>query len=77
MLKTPAFAAGLCLAALATPAAADPYDDFLQLCVASGGDVAAAKIGHHGNAGAFGQQRRLVELQCIRVCCGRWLVPWR
>jgi hypothetical protein len=28
---------------LATPAAADPYDDFLSLCVASGGDVAGAQ----------------------------------
>ncbi|WP_298123717.1 hypothetical protein [Brevundimonas sp.] len=52
MLKTPAFVAGLCLAALATPAAADPYDDFLQLCVASGGDVAAAEAG--ARAAGFG-----------------------
>lgn len=28
---------------LATPAAADPYNDFLDLCVASAGDVAAAQ----------------------------------
>jgi hypothetical protein len=28
---------------LATPAAADPYDDFLELCVAPAGDVAAAQ----------------------------------
>jgi hypothetical protein len=28
---------------LATPAAADPYDDFLDLCVAPAGDVAAAQ----------------------------------
>lgn len=52
MVKTPAFVAGLCLAILAGPALADPYDDFLQLCVASGGDVAAAESG--ARAAGFG-----------------------
>ena len=29
------------------------------------GDVAAAKICHHANAGPFGQQRRLIQLQGV------------
>ncbi|HEV2081737.1 MAG TPA: hypothetical protein VGR32_04700 [Brevundimonas sp.] len=37
---------------LATPAAADPYDDFLELCVAPSGDVAAAQT--KARAAGFG-----------------------
>lgn len=45
----------LALAALllATPAAADPYDDFLELCVAPAGDVAAAQT--KARAAGFGE----------------------
>lgn len=37
---------------LATPAAADPYADFLELCVAPAGDVAAAQV--KARAAGFG-----------------------
>lgn len=41
-MKT-AFALTALTLLLATPAAADPYDDFLNLCVASGGDLVGAQ----------------------------------
>ena len=33
--------------------------------LAASGDIAAAEIGHHVNAGEFGQQGRVVELQAV------------
>lgn len=39
--------------------------DFRSRDVAAGGHVSAAKVGHHGDAGQFGQQRGVAQLQGV------------